>query len=157
MGWGLGGPDQRGRDVGYMVPAYCDHPDCSEQIDRGLAHVCCDEEPYGGDDGCGLYFCSAHQNWRGQCERCAAWFDEDEDGEDVTLEDGPPPFDPKPECPRWLYHKLYDYSWAEWRVENVDELDAMRVALGDYRPPADDEDTKFVDPEVAVGTQGERP
>jgi hypothetical protein len=33
MGWSVGeGKD--GRDIGYGVPALCDHPDCSEQIDR---------------------------------------------------------------------------------------------------------------------------
>ena len=47
MGWSLGFDDKWNRDIGYGVPAYCDHPKCSVEIDRGLAYVCCDQEPYG--------------------------------------------------------------------------------------------------------------
>ena len=34
MSWAVG--HVRGRDVGYAVPASCDHPGCTEIIDRGL-------------------------------------------------------------------------------------------------------------------------
>ena len=61
MGWSLGFDDNWNRDIGYGVPAICDHPECNKEINRGLAHVCGDE-PYGGDDGCGLYFCDEHKH-----------------------------------------------------------------------------------------------
>ena len=55
MGWSLGYDSNWNRDIGYGVPAYCDHPYCNEEIDRGLSYVCGDAL-YGGDRGCGLFF-----------------------------------------------------------------------------------------------------
>lgn len=80
MGWSIGYDSKWNRDVGYGVPAICDHPDCSEEIDRGLSYVCADQEMFGGENGCGLYFCSAHRDYHEfengdeafVCERCAA-------------------------------------------------------------------------------------
>ncbi|HEV7521417.1 MAG TPA: hypothetical protein VGP89_09990, partial [Candidatus Angelobacter sp.] len=62
MGWSLGFDSNWQRDIGYGVPAYCDHPKCNKKIDRGLSYVC-GGEPYGGELGCGLYFCSEHLGW----------------------------------------------------------------------------------------------
>ena len=45
MGWEIGYDDNWERDIGYGVPAECDHPDC-QVIDRGLSYVC-GGEPYG--------------------------------------------------------------------------------------------------------------
>jgi hypothetical protein len=59
MSWAVGYDTRWRRDIGYGVPAFCDHPKCSAEIDRGLAHVC-GGEPYGGERGCGLYFCAEH-------------------------------------------------------------------------------------------------
>lgn len=101
MGWSIGFDTTWSRDIGYGVPAWCDHPDCNEVIDRGLAHVCADQQPYGGDNGCGLYFCGEHLGW-GRCERCVA---------------GEQPFESKPDHPDWIHHKATDPSWAEWRKE----------------------------------------
>ena len=47
MGWSLGYDRNWKRDVGYGVPAICDDPECTEEIDRGLSYVC-GGEPYGG-------------------------------------------------------------------------------------------------------------
>jgi hypothetical protein len=73
MGWSIGWDSNWQRDIGYGVPAYCDHPNCHEHIDRGLSYVC-GGEPYGGDEGCGLYFCSQHlfieRGHPQRCERC---------------------------------------------------------------------------------------
>ena len=100
MGWALGFDSNWNRDIGYGVPAYCDHPDCNAKIDRGLSYVC-GGEPYGGDDGCGLYFCGKHLHGvPGFCERCSK-----------NLE----PFNAKPDHPDWVHHKATDSSWAEWR------------------------------------------
>jgi hypothetical protein len=55
MGWSIGYDSKWQRDIGYGVPGVCDDPACAEKIDRGLSYVC-GGEPYGGDEGCGLYF-----------------------------------------------------------------------------------------------------
>lgn len=105
MGWAVGYDTNWQRDIGYGVPAVCDQPGCHAEIDRGLAYVC-GGEPYGGDEGCGLFFCDRHLVGGEvvvQCERCAA---------------GRDPFDAKPDVPEWVNWKLNDESWAEWRAEN---------------------------------------
>jgi hypothetical protein len=117
MGWEIGYDEKWKRDIGYGVPAYCDHPDCNEEIDRGLANVCCGQAPYGGDYGCGLYFCSAHRQYHVSygfkdegacgCERCAK---------------GAEPFTAKPDVPEWINHKLTHESWQPWRDANPDEV-----------------------------------
>ena len=100
MGWAVG--NDGGRDIGYGVPAICDHPGCGAAIDRGLGHVCGYGEPYGGDFGCGRYFCAKHGG--GQlCVQCRA---------------GEAPFDPTPDTAEWVRHKLTDDSWAAWRAAN---------------------------------------
>ena len=111
MGWSIGYDEKWKRDIGYGVPAWCDHPDCNEAIDRGLAHVC-GGQPYGGEHGCGLYFCGKHLYLIGQkCERCHPRHK--------------PPFQPKPEHPDWIKHKLTDESWQEWRNENSEAVAAL--------------------------------
>jgi hypothetical protein len=114
MGWSIGFDDKWNRDIGYGVPAFCDHPDCNAEIDRGLGYVCCGEEPFGGRRGCGLYFCGKHQGYRGKCERCQ-----------VKKE----PFTPKPDHPRWIKHKLEHASWGPWRADHRKEVAAMREHL----------------------------
>lgn len=111
MGWSIGYDSNWKRDIGYGVPAYCDHPECNEEINRGLSNVC-GGEPYGGDAGCGLFFCAKHIYTGGapQCGRCV---------------DGAAPFTPKPDHPRWIAHKLTDESWAQWRTENPEAVRAM--------------------------------
>ena len=118
MSWAIGYDDFWKRDIGYGVPAFCDHPDCNEKIDRGLAFVC-GGEPYGGDDGCGLYFCEKHLNGLMQlCRRCS---------------NGSKPFKAKPDHPEWVHHKLTDESWQEWRNKNPQEVISMKDSLGTIR------------------------
>lgn len=99
MGWGIG--EVENRDVGYGVPAYCDHPGCTVEIDRGLGYACGEEHGH-SERGCGLYFCQKHSAG-GQCERCA---------------EGKQPFNPSPDHPTWIRHKLTDESWQAWRDAN---------------------------------------
>lgn len=101
MSWEIGYDENWKRDIGYGVPAYCDHPECSEEINRGLSYVC-GGEPFGGERGCGLYFCPEHLRWDQVCECCA---------------DDAPPFDAKPDHPTWTHHKATDPSWQAWRDE----------------------------------------
>lgn len=115
MGWSLGYDDKWRRDIGYGVPAYCDHPKCKEKIDRGLSYVC-GGEPYGGEYGCGLYFCAKHLflDVRAQaCKQCRC------------RKDKKMPFTPKPEHPEWIEWKLTDKSWKEWREKNPDEVKTL--------------------------------
>jgi len=116
MSWSIGYDSKWQRDIGYGVPAWCDHPGCKEKIDRGLAFVC-GGEPYGGDRGCGLYFCSNHLYYRGRlkqlCSRCV---------------NSRPPFSAKPEHPEWMNWKLTDESWQQWRNENPEAVKELAVS-----------------------------
>lgn len=112
MSFSIGFDDRWRRDIGYGVPAYCDAPGCFAEIDRGLSYVC-GSEPYGGERGCGLYFCEKHlgfHRFRGAdsggsyCKRCIAH---------------KPTYKPTPDHPDWLHHKATDPSWAEWREEQA--------------------------------------
>lgn len=109
MGWSIGYDSKWKRDIGYGVPAFCDHPGCKRVIDRGLAYVCCDQEPYGGEDGCGLYFCPEHLGI-GECIH----------GD----------IEPKPDHPKWIRHKLSHESWKQWRDEHPAEVERLRQATG---------------------------
>lgn len=121
MGWSIGYDSNWHRDIGYGVPCTCDHPDCKKKINRGLAYVC-GGEPYGGEEGCGLYFCYKHLiigadgHDRQCCERCA---------------ENKERFNAKPDRSIWIKHKLSDKSWAQWRAENPKEVEAMRVVLSE--------------------------
>lgn len=120
MGWSIGYDESWQRDIGYGVPAYCDHPGCTTVIDRGLSYVC-GGEPYGGEIGCGLFFCADHLYFTAEecvCARCQC-------GDDI--------FDAKPDHPDWIAHKLTDESWQQWRDENhalVEQLKAARDGEG---------------------------
>jgi hypothetical protein len=118
MGWSLG--NDNGRDVGYGVPATCDHPKCNADIDRGLAYICANEELGGGEHGCGLFFCYAHRIGRhGTCSRCNKKRS---------------PYPPKPDHPTWVRWKLEDESWQEWRDQNPDEVAKMKATLEGNEP-----------------------
>lgn len=114
MGWSLGYDDNWNRDIGYGVPATCDHPDCNEKIDRSLSYVC-GGHPYGGERGCGLFFCGDHLLAMGpqRCERCAK---------------RRKPFPAKPDHPDWIEWKLTHESWQHWRDENPDEVAKLLAA-----------------------------
>jgi hypothetical protein len=120
MGYGV--YEVNGRDAGYHVPAICDHPDCNEEIDRGVSYVCGDE-PGGGEHGCGFYFCGEHLLIRvagllgdepqlpQRCERCC---------------NGEQPFDMKPDHLQWVGWKLQHKSWQDWRDDNPEEVSQMQ-------------------------------
>lgn len=119
MGWAIGFDERWSRDIGYGVPAVCDHPGCNENIDRGLAYVC-GSDAYGGEHGCGLFFCEKHlfhRNPRGaergvnNCKRCATYR---------------PPYKPKPDAQEWIDFKMTDPSWAEWREEQAKATTTQR-------------------------------
>ena len=103
MGYSIGWDSTHERDIGYGVPAVCEHPGCNEEINRGMGYACGGGFP---EDGCGMYFCGKHLFPR-KCERCT------EDKE---------PFDPKPDTKEWIEWKLTDESWQRWRDENPQEV-----------------------------------
>jgi hypothetical protein len=114
MGWSIG--DHGGRDIGYGVPAVCDKPGCDAEIDRGLSYVC-GGQPYGGEVGCGLFFCDAHlflgrsEDAPQLCPRCFVY--------------KPMYRRPSPDTEEWIRHKLTDDSWQQWRDDNPDEVVAI--------------------------------
>lgn len=126
MGWSIGYDPKWERDIGYGVPATCDHPGCGAPIDRGLSYVC-GQEPYGGDYGCGLYFCHDHMRSAGAkrdhvqlCKKCYH-------GHGKT-------FDPTPDTREWVEHKLTDESWSDWRSENQCIVRSMLSSVGATAP-----------------------
>jgi len=93
VGWGYG-KNNEGREIGYGVETTCDHPECNEKIDRGLAFVCGSMHD-GGENGCGKYFCYEHLSYAlGECDEqlCPACMKElpdelkDEKEEDMVVE-----------------------------------------------------------------------
>ena len=111
MGWSVGYDPTWHRDIGYGVPAVCDQPTCDAEIDRGLAYVC-GGQPYGGEHGCGLYFCADHGGGQDECTHCSC------------------EYEAKPDTQEWIRHKLTDASWTEWRDENPAEVAALREQVG---------------------------
>ncbi len=101
MGWSIGYDEQWKRDIGYGVPAYCDHPGCNEEIDRGLGYKC--ESPR---CGCEKFYCEKHRY--GKHSHKAP---------------------PSREHPLWMKHVLTDKSWKTWRDSHPTEVAAFRAAL----------------------------
>jgi hypothetical protein len=141
MGWAVGWDSEWQRDVGYGVPSICDQPGCDAKIDRGLAYVC-GGDPFGGEHGCGLYFCSEvaltffadgtavdvieedsfgddDGDWAEVCERCSR---------------NEQPFEPTSDTDEWIRWKLTDESWQPWRDENPFEVSILRTRLGGVIP-----------------------
>lgn len=118
MGWAIGYDDHWQRDIGYGVPAYCDHPGCKTEIDRGLGYVC-GGAPEGGERGCGLFFCSAHQVGDEQTCACCA------------PKKRRKSFTPSADHPEWISFKLSDESWQQWRDANLGTVAAMTLRQAD--------------------------
>lgn len=137
MSWAVGYDSNWRRDIGYGVPSRCDHPECDKDIDRGLSYVC-GGRPYGGEHGCGLYFCGSHLYVAPILDEGE---EEDEDTEIAFLcercRDKQLPFDAKPDVPKWVNHKLTHPSWAKWREENKDWVEAQ-LELATPSTEADD-------------------
>jgi hypothetical protein len=115
MGWSIGYDTNWERDIGYGVPAVCDHPDCNNEIDRGLYYVC-GGEPFGGEEGCGLFFCDEHMfaTLPQKCNRC---------------KEKAEPFIPKPDVAEWIEWKLTDDSWEDWRNDNPNEVKILKLTI----------------------------
>lgn len=114
MGWEIGFDPHWQRDIGYGVPSICDKPGCSQEIDRGLSFVC-GGDVYGGEQGCGLFFCHNHLFHSGKrgflCPRCLRY--------ETAYKR------PKPDTLEWREHKLTHESWKEWREANPEKVKAL--------------------------------
>lgn len=117
---------------GYGVPTYCEHPECSEEIDRGVSFAC-GGKPF-SEHGCDRYFCGKHLNYvyfKEDGSRCR--HRNDCDCESVELcercEKNKSPFKYKKEHPEWVEHLIKDDSWAEWRSKNPEELAELKEQL----------------------------
>lgn len=126
---------------GYAVPAYCEHPACNEEVDRGMG-CACGEEPF-SEVGCDRYFCGEHLmgfSVKEGDEKCA--HENDCDCTLVRVCDrcgaGEEPFPYKPEHPKWVYHLLHHKSWKTWRdghpleVKELQKLPIERPEYEDY-------------------------
>jgi hypothetical protein len=70
MGW-MYGVDRDGKEIGYGVEDVCNHPECDEEIDRGLDYRCGGMESLSDPEaGCGGFFCGKHRH--GFFSKCAA-------------------------------------------------------------------------------------
>lgn len=99
MGYSIGWDSKWKRDIGYGVPAYCDHTGCNEEIDRGMGFQCESEEC-----GCKKFYCSTHRYLTDQ----------------HTHEAPPARWHPD-----WRNHVLTDESWQKWRDENPSKVAAL--------------------------------
>ena len=134
--WEIGYDSVWNRDIGYGVPATCDHPECHESIDRGLSYLC---------SGCALFFCSSHLwylrdhpgQWCSQCrnhlkltdESWADWRRDNPDEVERLKQDQEMPFSPSPDTSEWVRWKLTDKSWEPWRKENPGQVEKLRSLL----------------------------
>lgn len=116
---------------GYGVPAYCEYPDCKEEIDRGVSYACGDE-PF-SEYGCDRYFCGKHRNYTGmRTDGEDGTCDHEDDCDCVHVEicercaKGEEPFPYKSEHPTWVRHLLKDPSWKEWRKNNPEKVKELK-------------------------------
>lgn len=128
MGWAVGYDSKNQRDIGYGVPACCDHPDCTQEIHRGLSYVC-GGRPFGGKQGCGLFFCIKHLNLGSGPQKCDACF--------YDLDT----YSAKQDLIKWIYWKLHHSSWHQWRSENPAAVLLLKSRI-DMASPQEIEEVK---------------
>lgn len=102
MGYECYWDEERRRWAGYGVIAYCEHPDCNNEIHRGIDNLC---------HSCGLAFCCQHLHLQkvqsGEqsefiklCDRC----DFEYLDKDKYYPENHEFFKKKPEHPEWVKH-----------------------------------------------------
>lgn len=142
MSWEIGFHKEQQRHIGYSVFAICDHPNCTVEIDRGLAYMCCeDPKPSASCEG---FYCAEHRDnyvygdeiddmdddeleAMGIDVESQAVFDAVENGDIVRCRHLPIPLNK--ESAYWLELVLADESWATWRDENPKKVTAYQEAL----------------------------
>lgn len=114
---------------GYGVPALCEHPNCNEEIDRGVSYAC-GGEPF-SEHGCDRYFCGKHLFYvafKDDGKRCRHQRDCDCKHFELCkrCKDNKKPFNYKPETEEWITHLLKHKSWKEWRQNNLEEVNKLK-------------------------------
>lgn len=91
-----------GRWQGYGVPAYCDYPECKEELNRGMgySHSQDNESPPS------VFCCDKHIY---------------KDIESFEVEDK--------EHPEWINHLLNDNSWKQWRTLNPEIVEKYEANI----------------------------
>lgn len=141
MGYSVYFSDKNNRWQGYGVPAYCDHPGCKNEIDRGMGYVCCDNQDHTAS--CGGFYCEEHKYLLIYQDDLENMSDEelkqlgidsreeqarDEDDGIICCAHKPIEFK---ELPSWLKHVLTDDSWEEWRNEEPESVKKYQALLDD--------------------------
>ena len=127
------------RISGYGVPAYCDHPNCMNEIDRGMAYACC-----GGihrSESCGGFYCSEHEAPIISEDELEGLDDEEKQDvlESYGLSEAPlfdecgiayicnhPPIEFK-EHPHWIKHISNDSTWSTFRENDAEKFNALKA------------------------------
>lgn len=138
MGYSVYFSAKNNRWQGYGVPAYCDHPNCQNVIDRGVGYICCDNPNHTAS--CGGFFCELHRYQLVYEDQLHEMSEEeinrlgiDSREEQATEGDGiicctHAPIETK-EHHEWLNHVLTDESWAEWRKEEPEVVREYKEML----------------------------
>lgn len=155
MGYSVYYSDKNTRFQGYAMHAYCDHPGCKNEIDRGMGYVCCGNQDH--PNSCGGFYCAEHADL---CTLISEdEFEEALDDEEVQEqlesygltempvfdEDGyfyhcqHEPIEKDKEHPQWLNHVLTDESWEEWRNANPEMRQKYQDLLDKAKAPSADE------------------
>lgn len=126
MGYGLYFSDKNNRFQGYNMHAYCDHPGCKNEIDRGMGYACCDNPEHTAS--CGGFYCEEHKHQLVYQDELEDMSDEDlkrlgidsreeqaHDEDDGIICCTHKPIEKDKEHPTWLKHVLTDETWQEWR------------------------------------------
>lgn len=87
--------NDRGRDIGYGVPAACDQPGCGERIDRGINYRCGGILNLHDQAGCGLFFCHDHLQCPHSDSTEVAWVC-------ARCSEGLDPFEPTADLEDWI-------------------------------------------------------
>lgn len=145
MGYSCYTSAENGREQGYAVPAVCDHPDCTNLIDRGMGYVCLGDQEH--TQSCGGFYCSDHQELAFVITEDEFEGLDDDESQELAESyglDEKPEFDEdgychvcqhKPienkESRVWLEHIMKDESWQKWRDQEPARVERIKSLLAD--------------------------
>lgn len=86
MSWARGIRDD-GKEAGYDIDDVCGHPECQEEIDRGISFTCGGVEYLHSGYGCGEWFCPNHLEFGTHGFLCYTCIQAEEDIEDWLHEE----------------------------------------------------------------------
>lgn len=138
MSWSIGYCSNHKRDIGYGVPAPCDHPGCNVIIDRGMSYLCCENIHH--SVSCGGYFCAEHRDNYVYADEVPDMDDEELealglDGSEAEEDDDDGVIacrhriEPRKEAVEWLEFMLSNESWQKWRELNPERVQHFKERL----------------------------